>query len=410
MTLLLDLLYAVLALVASPWWLRKRRSGWGERFGRGPELPDPRTPRLLVHAVSVGEVNVLRTLVSRLLDDPDVDAEIVVSTTTDTGMARARELFGHRCHVVRFPLDASWSVRRFLNRVRPDGVALVELELWPNFLLACRRRRIPVGVINGRLSARSFRGYRILRPFLARFFRGLAFVAAQDEEYAARFRAMGADPAGLHVTGSMKWDAADTSDQAREAEALAEAMGIDRSRLLVVGGSTAPGEHELLRDALPGDAQLLCAPRRPEWFDEAARALDGCVRRSTGDRADADTRYFLLDTIGELRHAYALADIVVVGRSFGNLHGSDPMEPASLAKPVVIGPAVADFSAVVSTMKEAGAILQTTPEGLRGVLRELADDPDERSRMGERARVCVRENQGATDRNIALLRAMLGAR
>lgn len=406
MSIVLDAVYALTAAATAPWWMRKTRGGWSERFGRIEPLPPAGRPRLLLHAVSVGEVNLTRPLVGLLRRDLD----IVLSTTTDTGMARARAVYeAGKCagwaRVVRYPLDASWSVRRFLDAVRPDAVALVELELWPNFVRACERRGIPVAVINGRLSARSFRRYRAARPLIGASFRRLAFAAVQDEVYAERFREMGVGAERCHVAGSMKWDAAETSDVTSGADLLGEELGIDRSRPLIAAGSTAPGEHELLRRATPPGVQLLCAPRKPEWFDQAAEALPGCVRRSAGVRRGGDL--FLLDTIGELRKAYALADVVVVGRSFGNLYGSDPMEPAALAKPVVIGPAVSDFESIVRTMLLQGAILQVDAATLAHTLGALLSDRKARFELGQRARKCVIANQGAAQRHAHLLMELI---
>ncbi|MBN8645263.1 MAG: hypothetical protein J0L61_08515 [Planctomycetes bacterium] len=408
MSLALDAVYGVVAAVTMPWWMRKARSGWAERFGKGEALPPPRegTPRLLLHTVSVGETNLVRPLVERL----SARADVVVSASTDTGIERARTLYASRAAVVRYPLDASWSVRRFLDRVRPDAVALVELELWPNFATECRRRGIPLAVINGRLSARSFSRYRKGRAFIGRYFRQLAFAAVQDRDYAGRFVEMGVARDRCHVIGTMKWDAADVSGSVPGADALAEEMGIDRSRPLIVAGSTAPGEHEALHAACPPGVQLLCAPRRPEWFDQAAAALGDCSRRSSRSRAPAGAGRFLLDTIGELRKAYALCDVAVVGRSFGTLYGSDPMEPAALGKPVVIGPSVADFAATVDAMKTDGAIIQTPVDGLAEVLRRLIERPTERTALGERARRCVLAHQGATARHADLLLDLLKRR
>jgi len=390
---ILDAVYLLIALASLPWVLRKKRDGWGERFGRVEPLPptvDGR-PRIMIHAVSVGETNLVRSLVSRLAEEADV----VLTVTTDTGMARAQELYAGVAHVRRYPLDASFSVRRFLNTVEPDAVALVELELWPQFVRECGARSIPVSVVNGRLSARSFKGYRKLRIFLGRTFRALSWVGAQDEAYAARFTEMGAQ--NVDVIGTMKWDAA-PSEAPEGAEQLAIEMGIDRSKPLVVAGSTAPDEHRLLREAMPEGVQLLCAPRRPEWWDGAADAFPGCVRRTLPGKGDPAAGRFVLDTIGELRDAYALADVVVVGRSFVDLFGSDPMEPASLGKPVIIGPNVSDFQWVVDAMAAENAIVRTASDSLATELARLLDNKDERRALGERARACVEFHRGATER------------
>ncbi len=454
----LDPAYMLAALLTAPFWARKARGDWPARFGKTGALPEPLSgrKRLLLHAVSVGEVNALRALVPMLTARSDV----VVSVGTDTGIARARELFASertpaesRCRVVRYPLDFSWSVRRFLDAVRPEAVGLVELELWPQFIRECRRRDIPVAVINGRLSERSFRGYVRLRPLLRSTFASLEFAAVQDEAYARRFLAMGARHGGVHVTGSMKWDSAHIADSVAGADALATEMGIDRARPLVVVGSTGPlppppksslyaakarrasgstdehfvangvsrvgplGEEGLLHgaclDAGP-EVQLLCAPRRPERFDEAFVAIGGeaggtaCVRRSARMRAGAGCTRFLLDTIGELGAAYSLADVVVVGRSFGDLYGSDPIEPIALGKATVIGPRVSDFQTIVEEFEKAGGIVRTTGVDLARVLRELLADPAGRARLAARGRDCIRRNQGATRRHAEMLLDLTG--
>jgi 3-deoxy-D-manno-octulosonic-acid transferase len=405
---LLDLVYIPLAVATAPAWALKKRHGWGERFGKTDPLPpvrDGAAGRVLLHAVSVGEVNALRPLVPLL-----GEADVVISTTTDTGLARAKELFGSTCHIVRYPLDFSWAVRRFLDAVRPDAVALVELEVWPNFVRACKKRGIPTCIINGRLSERSFKGYRKIKGFFGRVLRDLEFAAVQDQEYAARFEALGLSPGACLITGSMKWDSAhvsgDGSGLVPGAVELAREMGIDRARPLIVAGSTGPGEEELLHKACPKEVQLLCAPRKPERFDEAAVALTGCVRRTkrppgspTGKPADR----YLLDTIGELRKAYSLADVVVVGRSFGDLYGSDPIEPIGLGKATVIGPAVSDFANAVAAFEAGGGIQRATRESLPQVLADLLANPSRRRDLGERGRACIREHQGASQRHAQLL-------
>lgn len=407
---LLDVIYGLVVAGTAPWWARKKRQGWRERFGHVEPLSvSQERPRVLVHAVSVGEVSALRPLVPMLRDKYDV----AISVSTDTGIARARELFGSTCRVVRFPLDFSCSVERFLDAVRPHAVAMVELEVWPNFVAACSRRGIPVGVINGRLSARSFRGYRKIRPLLRRTFGRLALVGAQDEAYRERFVAMGVPGERCRVTGSMKWDAVDLSKAgggaSEKAKAIGEAMGLDRERLLIVAGSTAEGEEQLLHKACPPGVQLLCAPRHPQRFDQAAAALPGCVRRSSGQRGEAADR-FLLDTIGELSAVYELADVVVIGRTFAPLRGSDPTEPVAFGKPTVVGPSMENFESIAATLEAGGGIVRTTAADLSGVLRRLVEDPQEREAVAKRGVECVRRQQGAARRTLELVGELLGRR
>jgi len=411
MAWLIDLLYLIVAVVSSPVWLvrmirtGKIRTDWAGRFGRAEPLPPPPQSRILVHAVSVGEVNAARKLLARLVAPP-LEAEIVVCSTTNTGCARAEALFGGTHYLARYPLDFSFAVNRFLQAVQPDVIVLIELEVWPNFVKAAARRGIPVCVVNGRLTERSAAGYRRLATLVRPSFRRLTFAAVQNEPYARRFRSAGVPAERVHVTGTMKWDTAETADAVEGADALAEAMGIDRRRPLVVAGSTAPGEHELLVETVPDGVQLLCAPRKPEWFDQAAAAMPGCARRSRGDHGSTTDR-FLLDTIGELRAAYALADVVVVGRSFGNLHGSDMMEPVALGAATVVGPAVADFQDTVDALLAGDGLIQTDRQRLAGVIQDLLDDPERRRVLAANARRVIGTQQGATERNAGLIRALV---
>lgn len=410
-----DLAYGVGAALLAPVWMRKSRAGWDERFGHTPPLPAKGARRLMVHGVSMGEQGALRTLIPMLLDG---GAEVVVSASTDTGIEQARKLYGSMqgVHVVRYPLDFSSSVKRFLDATAPDAVALCELEVWPNFIAACTRRGLPVAVINGRLSAKSFKGYKRLRPLLRHTFARLSLAAVQDEAYAERFRAMGVPESRITIADTMKWDTAQLTDEVAGADDLAVAMGIDRSKLLVVAGSTSEGEERLLHEACPPGVQLLCAPRKPERFDAAAADLPGCSRRSgAAHRAGLGSGKprFLLDTLGELRKAYALADVVVVGRSFAlpgaQKGGSDPIEPVALGKATVIGPSYANFTTVVDTLRSAGGLDVASAGELRVVLGGLLNDASKRAAMARRGRACIREHQGSTRRQATLLLAMLNA-
>ncbi len=418
-----DVLYAIGAVVSSPVLLfglirsGKWRTDWKGRFGKVPPLPaDPR-PTLLLHGVSVGEINATRELVARMGAPGSPPLRLVISATTNTGIDRARELYGDRYPVVRFPFDFSWMVRRFLDAVRPDLVALLELEVWPNLAQECRRRGIPLVVINGRLSDSSFGNYRWAKGLVRPMFRGLAAVAAQTEEYAQRFRDLGTPPERITVADTMKWDTGKLAGEVPGARELGEALGIDPERPLVVAGSTGPGEEELLLKGRPEGVQLLLVPRKPERFEEVARMVPGIVRRSQrpdgsgtsgadstpgpqgGGGAPSDL--FLLDTMGELTRAYGLADVAVVGRSFVPLGGSDPIEAIALGRPTVMGPHFDNFRAVVGAFQEGGGI-RITPRPWE-VITDLLERPDEARAMGERGREVIRRRQGATQRHAALL-------
>ena len=401
-----DLAYAIGVTLTSPFWglklLRtgKWRTDWAGRYGHATPLPEHDGKTLLFNAVSVGEVNLLRGLIEELTERAP-NLRIVVAATTNTGFKRASELYGEEHTVVRYPLDFSWVVSRFLNRIKPDAVCCVELEVWPNFVDACTKRKIPICVINGRLSERSFKGYRKIKTLIGPSFAKLAFAAVQTKDYAERFTAMGAKD--VQVLDTMKWDNAKLDDEVPGTTELAEALGINYERPIVVAGSTGPGEDKLLVDALPEGAQLVIAPRKPEWFDAAAEAAPGCVRRT--DNKPGEGPVYLLDTIGELRKAYAFADVIVVGRSFLGLYGSDVMEPAALGKPVIIGPYHSDFQDTVDAMSEAGGLIVTDDPGKH--IRELLEDSDKTKEIANAGRAVIRARQGSTSRHADMILALL---
>jgi 3-deoxy-D-manno-octulosonic-acid transferase len=408
---LLDLLYIPIGVLTAPLWMRKKRDGWDQRFGHvasmlnepSPDAAGSAHPRVLLHAVSVGEVNALRSLVPMLLED----ANVVISVTTDTGLKQARSLFGdlERCEVVRYPLDCSWMVDRFLELVQPDVVGLVELEIWPNFVKRCVKRGIPIGIINGRLSARSFKGYRKAKLFLRPTFARLSFACVQDQHYADRIFAMGTPIHRVEITGSMKWDSVDASvhsEPSAKAHEIADSMGVDLDRPVIVAGSTGPGEEAMLHNAIPADVQLIVAPRKIERFEEAASAIPGSIQRSSGKRAVGEKR-FVLDTIGELSAIYEIADVVIIGRSFFDLYGSDPIEPAARGKPVLIGPAHSDFLQAMEVLSQADAIQIVARHEVGGAVAKLLDSSQERHAIGQRAREAVTGQQGASQRHKQVL-------
>lgn len=400
-------------------WRSDARTRNGKVGTLGRRAPGP---RILVHGVSVGETNALVPFVEALAGSPAAP-DVVVSASTTTGFERAQQLHGSGRDIVRFPLDLTWMVDRFLDGVRPDAVVLAELELWPTFVAACARRKIPVFVVNGRLSARSYRGYRRWRPLVRPMFSRLALVVAQTDVYRARFVELGVAPERAVVGGSLKWDAARADADPSAARALADALGIDGAAPLIVAGSTGPGEEAALIRNLPPECQLLLAPRNPDRWDEVAALAPGMARRSAATEAApaptttpplADTppptttpRVFLLDTIGELTTAYRLADAVFVGRSLAPMGGSNPLEPVAAGKPAVIGPHHEHFAEIVTTLSAAGALV-VSGEPMRVIAGWLADGAARKAvvRAGRRA---LSAHSGVSARTVQLVLRTLAA-
>jgi len=433
MRLIVDCCYLLALCAAAPLLayraLRtgKYRGGWAQRRGYAPTLP-PVPRRVWFHAVSVGEVNAARGIIDQWRRQSP-QTELVVSCTTDTGLARARALFPELV-VFRYPLDLSRWVRRAMDRVKPTMIVLVELEVWYQFVTQAAARGIPVAVINGRLSATSLRRFRKVGRLVRPMFAALEWVGAQDETYAGRFRQLGVPPERVTVTGSLKWDTAELADAIPGADALAAALGIDRAGRLWVCGSTGPGEEQVVLEAyghLLGrhpDLQLAIIPRKPERFDEVAGHIRAagyaCVRRSEHrdpgrPAAWGGRRVILGDTMGELRAFYSLATVVFAGRSLANMGGSDMMEVAALCRPIVVGPHTDNFGDTMDRLRRGGGVLEIgadldSPDAA-GQLAEAVDgllrDPDAAAGMARNARAVVQANRGATGRTLTRLMEIL---
>ena len=417
--LALDVFYLVFAVVASPVLVillltrRKWREGFRERMGFVPRLP-PHGQRIWVHAISVGESEAARPLVAALRRRFP-DADVVLSTTTRTGRARARKLLPGMT-VFHYPLDFPWAVSRTLRRIGPALIVQVEAEWWPCFLLKAARRGIPVCMTNVRITEKAVRGYRRIGWLFRRMVNAARIVAVQNEAYADRLRSLGAHPGRVVVTGQMKYDNV-TFDAVPGAEALARDLGLAAGEPVVVAGSTGPGEEEMLLAAyarvkatVPG-LRLAIVPRKPERFDEVARLIAGqgfhLVRRSetTGAPAAADPEAVILgDTMGELMAFYQLGTVALVGRSLVPMGGSNPIDPASLGLPLVFGPHMFNFPEADELFVRSGAArVVDSVDSLAQTLAELLQSGDALRAMGERGRKAVRTRQGATARNVDLI-------
>lgn len=416
------MVYAPLLLGAKlhPTWRAKAAEALAERNG---DVAPINGPCVLIHAVSVGEAAATAELIRRLLAEQD-ELNVVVSTTTTTGFAHVQRLFGEepRVRCVRFPLDLSKYVRRFLDRLRPSVVMLMELEVWPNFIGECHRRGIPVLVGNGRMTTKSYKGYRRLGPLAKPMFRKIDRVLAQEATYAERFTAVGCP--NVEVVGSMKFDTAST-EAPEGVDELLEVMGLGDGPVWVCG-STGPGEETIVLDAYrklleqrPA-LRLVIVPRHPQRFEEVAGIIEktgfSLSRRTTP--VDNPQAVILGDTMGELRKWYALADVVLVGRTLVDLgvsqRGSDMIEPAALGRHVVVGPWTQNFAAAMTAFKESRAIRTVvgkdggTPSAIAimaAVDWPLSHDDD----FALRARQVVLEQRGATAKHVEALQAALGS-
>ncbi len=422
MSILYDLLYGLLVGIGWPYLLYRRwtrgagATPLGEYFGRVPSRPVS-AHCVWIHGVSLGEINATRTIVAELRRRSP-DTVIVISSTTATGLDRARQLYPHLL-TFRFPLDFSFAIRNLLTRIRPSIIVLMELEAWPNLIEVAHRRDIPVIIANGRVTTeRSMRRFRhpLIRPIARRMFRQLTWVGAQDGTYASRFVELGVAPDRVQVTGSVKYDAADLADHIDGQDELAAAMGLDPARPLWVCGSTGPGEETMIVDAygrlllqVPA-LQLAIIPRKPERFDEVAELIVrrgyACLRRSTGAPVvppdGVEPRPVALgDTMGELRKFYALATVVFVGRSLVAMGGSDVMEVAGLAKPIVVGPHTNNFAEAVNLLlADGGCRRVSTVDGLTGAVADLLRHPERREKMGAAARAAIQKRRGATAQTV----------
>jgi 3-deoxy-D-manno-octulosonic-acid transferase len=420
MAWLLNLTYLLLLAIASPWlawqaWRTgKYRAGWGAKFlGHAPERAGD-APCLWLHAVSVGEVNLLAPLIERW-ERLHPDWEIVVSTTTRTGFELASKRYAPRT-VFYCPLDFTWAVRRAISALRPTLLVLTELELWPNLIRTAHARGIKIAIVNGRLSEKSFRGYRRLRWLMRRTLEKIDLVAVQDEEFSQRFLALGARLDTVRVTGSIKFDGARTDRRNADTLRLARLAGIADSDIVFLAGSTQDPEESLALDAYEQLAavhphlRLILVPRHPERFDAVAELLNRrgvrWQRRSQLEvkRADPGARVLLVDAVGELGAWWGTAQIAFVGGSFGQRGGQNMIEPSAYGAAVAFGPNTWNFRDVVTQLLHVQAA-QVVDDGatLTAFVQHCLDDQAWAVAMGRRARDLVLSQQGAADRTIAQL-------
>lgn len=428
MYVLYSLVSLVLFLVVSPYFLyqairyRKYVGSLGQRLGYLPvsfNLDGDRS--IWIHAVSVGEVLTARALVGDLRARyPNL--RLFLSTTTMTGQRVARSNIQQVDAVFFFPFDFAFIVRRTLRLVRPRLFIMMETEIWPNLLRACRRTGVRTLLVNGRISSRSYPRYRLARPLFRRVLRHIDRFCMQGDESARRIIDLGADPARVSVTGSLKFD----SLELPTAESLGRGPGrvlrffrVAPNRPVVIAASTIKGEEEMVLSAFrrvkhswPG-ALLILAPRKPERFGDAevlVRQEGFSVARRTELRIDAEPAedVVVLDSIGELARVFQLATVVFVGGSLVDAGGHNILEPAVFGRPILFGPHMQNFAEIAHAFLEHQAAVEVgSARELEEALPALVGDPVRQASLGAAARALVEANRGAKDKSLAVIAELL---
>lgn len=402
----------------------KYAANFRARLGGIPDFDAKGKKVIWLHCVSVGEAQAARPLADELVKKFS-DFALVVSTTTITGQKVAQDVFGKTAVACfYFPFDFRFAVRRALNHVNPALVLIMETELWPRFLLECKTRKIPVAIVNGRLSEKSVRRYRIIKSFIKRIVNNLSLALMQSEHDANRMLDLGLAHEKVVVTGNIKYDAqGDEIEQILTKEFRAR-FDFNGERPLIVAASTHASEEDSvieayrkICDSVIIKPRLLIAPRHPERFDEVANLIQSSrfssVRRTNEqDKLDKTSDIILLDSIGELRAVYPLAQIVFVGGSLIPKGGHNILEPAAAAVCVITGAHTSNFSAIVRDFLASDALVQLASENdganeLASTLQTLLTDNERRNRLAQNAKEVFERNRGATEKTIKEIESLI---
>lgn len=416
MKLLTTAFYLLLLVLLSPWLVyrsirygRYRRGWMAKLFGISAETPRKTGKTVWIHAVSVGEVQLMRPLIKKLTETRP-DMPLLISVTTDSGYQLANDLF--RDHSIIFaPFDLPWAIRNVFRRFNPCLVILMELEVWPNWLRIAEELNCPVVVVNGRLSANSFRGYRRIAWLMKGCMGTLDWVGAQSQQYADRFVQLGTSPSATCVTGNIKFDGADGKKDAPEVVARSSQLAIHpEDRVWVAGSTQAPEEKLVLQTFLRlvknhPKLRLVLVPRHPERFGEVASLIEQTglpwLRRSNlSDQATPGSwKIFLGDSVGELRWWWGLADVAFVGGSFGDRGGQNMIEPAAYGVPTCFGPNTKNFADIVALLLEAHAASQLQdPQELETWVDRILRETTKAEQMGQNAAKVAASHRGAIQR------------
>ena len=423
-----NFLFAVGFILMSPIFLLNREkyaAGFRQRFGFLPEFEPDQRSVVWLHCVSVGETNAARPLVDEITRSFP-GHRLIVSTTTKTGQTLARSIFKDQAEMIfYFPFDFRFSVRRALRRFKPAAILLIETEIWFNFLREADKSGARIAIVNGRLSEKSFRNYSYIKNFVRRVLSYIDLALMQSKADAERLLALGAHPEKVKVTGNIKFD--QDFETSALTEALRERFAVTPAAPLIVAASThAPEERWILeaftkvrKENPENPPRLVLVPRHPERFAEVAEIIKATgfesVRRSADPSAkDKTAEILLLDSIGELRAVYPLAEIVFVGGSLIPHGGQSILEPAVAAKTIVTGFYTTNFTAAVKEFLVNEALVQLpetdelrVTDELARAFTELLKDAEKRRRLAENAREVMRKNRGATAKTIENLKPLL---
>ncbi len=412
---------AVALVFSAPWILARRGRHYLEtllpRLGFstaacGSEAKTPPTGALWIHAVSVGEVGVAETLLGELPDG----LPVVVTTITPTGQERARKAFAGRGSVTYFPFELGFAVASFFRRFEPRALVLVEGDLWPLVLRAARSRGLPVLVVNGRVSDRSFPRLTRFRRFLGPLYRPVDRFGMQTAADRDRLLALGVPPEKVWVTGNLKYESAEpTSNPQLESRLLEVAQG----RPLLVAGSTMVGEEEAVLEAFSTllesqEALLILVPRHPERWSEVFRRLEATglvvVRRSRFDQASSGPRpqVVLLDSLGELAGLYRIAASAFIGGTLVPTGGHNALEPARYGVPIVVGPSMENFREMAQHFDQAEAWSRvSSSKELAAVWRHWLEHPEKATEVGRRASQLLESHRGALAATLEVMEPVL---
>lgn len=424
---LYNILFIICFVVTMPYYFMRmsRRGNWMDgflqRFGiYDTKLKQALTNRQVIwlHAVSVGEVNLCTQLI-RALEPRLPNAKLVVSTTTTTGMGELKKKLPNHISKIYYPIDRKKYVARALASIKPGAIVLVEAEIWPNFIWRARNLRIPLFLVNARLSERSYRGYKRFGFLFRRLFAAFAGVGAQSETDAARLRELGCRPEAIQVVGSLKFDAAKLDERRLlDVPAMLRQLGVKPGVPVLVAGSTHAGEEALLAEILPRlrqrfpDLFLVLVPRHFERSREVGRELSERGLRfayrseitAHTQRAAGEVECLLVNTTGELRFFYEHATVIFVGKSLTAEGGQNPIEPGALGKAMVFGPNMQNFAEVAANfVAQDGAVQVRDAAELEAALAQLLADEARREQLGRNALKVVRQNLGAIERTVDMI-------